>query len=415
MKLKSIKQRRFIGIVFALLLLITISTGIHMIDSVWGHMDEVMELVCLVYILIHIKSKETRKLSLIIGIWIIMVLDGLCGSLLWRKQGIVAIAIDMIFICSKFMVAYLAGYIYFSKNDRNMTAVYKIAKIFTVVLTLLSVHELIFPGFFEKADFRYFLYSQKLIFMHPTYLTHAAVTLLLGLFYQHMRDNRNNIVYMLMNSYLIVVAMRTKGIGFLGVFWLMYVCLYLLKFKEKWIMYLGGGVIALVLGMSAIKSYFFTVGRYSPRQILLQDSMVIFKRYFPIGAGFATFGSPTAASHYSPLYIELGYENNWGMGPVDNQFLSDSFWPCILGQFGFIGTILMVCIIFIFMRKAIKMINRDKYLGFAPFMIMLYLLISSFAETSFFNPTSMLLFLVFAYIETDMIRKGRTQRSNGKG
>lgn len=112
MKLKSIKQRRFIGIVFALLLLITISTGIHMIDSVWGHMDEVMELVCLVYILIHIKSKETRKLSLIIGIWIIMVLDGLCGSLLWRKQGIVAIAIDMIFICSKFMVAYLAGYIY---------------------------------------------------------------------------------------------------------------------------------------------------------------------------------------------------------------------------------------------------------------------------------------------------------------
>ena len=95
------------------------------------------------------------------------------------------------------------------------------------------------------------------------------------------------------------------------------------------------------------------------------------------------------------------------MGPVENMFLSDSFWPCILGQFGFFGLVLMCCVIFVFMKKAVKMLKRDKREGFVPFMIMLYLLISSFAETSFFNPTSMLLFLIFAYIEVNAAKRER--------
>ena len=63
--------------------------------------------------------------------------------------------------------------------------------------------------------------------------------------------------------------------------------------------------------------------------------------------------------------------------------------------------------IFVFMKKAVKMLKRDKREGFVPFMIMLYLLISSFAETSFFNPTSMLLFLIFAYIEVNAAKRER--------
>ena len=59
------------------------------------------------------------------------------------------------------------------------------------------------------------------------------------------------------------------------------------------------------------------------------------------------------------------------------------------------------------MKKAVKMLKRDKREGFVPFMIMLYLLISSFAETSFFNPTSMLLFLIFAYIEVNAAKRER--------
>lgn len=407
MKVKNIKQRSLIGIIFLLLLLTMTSTGISVIDSVLGHMDELMELVLLLYILLNIKSRIAKKIYPVCCIWLVMLAVGLCGSLLWREQSMAAIIVDVVFTCSKFMVAYAAGYRYFSKRDRDVSAVYRIARILVVALTILSVHDLIFPAFFDKADFRYFLYSQRLFFIHPTYLTHAAVTLLLIFVYEQMDRKVNNMSYMVMSSYLIVVAMRTKGIGFLGVFWLMYAYLFLFKFKEKGAMYLGGGLVAVIFGMSAIKDYFFTAGRYSPRQILLQDSWMLFKRYFPIGAGFAAFGSPTAANYYSPLYTELGYENNWGMGPVENMFLSDSFWPCILGQFGFFGLVLMCCVIFVFMKKAVKMLKRDKREGFVPFMIMLYLLISSFAETSFFNPTSMLLFLIFAYIEVNAAKRER--------
>lgn len=162
MKVKNIKQRSLIGIIFLLLLLTMTSTGISVIDSVLGHMDELMELVLLLYILLNIKSRIAKKIYPVCCIWLVMLAVGLCGSLLWREQSMAAIIVDVVFTCSKFMVAYAAGYLYFSKRDRDVSAVYRIARILVVALTILSVHDLIFPAFFDKADFRYFLYSQRL-------------------------------------------------------------------------------------------------------------------------------------------------------------------------------------------------------------------------------------------------------------
>lgn len=75
---------------------------------------------------------------------------------------------------------------------------------------------------------------------------------------------------------------------------------------------------------------------YSPRNIMLKDSIVLMKSRFPIGYGFASFGSPTASKYYSYLYTLLDYNSKYGMSETDGYFLSDIFWPAILGQFGFL-------------------------------------------------------------------------------
>lgn len=76
----------------------------------------------------------------------------------------------------------------------------------------------------------------------------------------------------------------------------------------------------------------------SPRIIMYQDSAGIALRDFPLGAGFGRYGSHLAEADYSPEYIERGYPSIWGMG-IDNEggFLTDTFWPAILGETGVLG------------------------------------------------------------------------------
>lgn len=76
----------------------------------------------------------------------------------------------------------------------------------------------------------------------------------------------------------------------------------------------------------------------APRIIMYQDSAGIALRDFPLGAGFSRYGSHLAEANYSPEYIDRGYLAIWGMG-IDNEggFLTDTFWPAILGEAGLLG------------------------------------------------------------------------------
>lgn len=90
MKVKNIKQRSLIGIIFLLLLLTMTSTGISVIDSVLGHMDELMELVLLLYILLNIKSRIAKKIYPVCCIWLVMLAVGYVeacygGNKAWRQ------------------------------------------------------------------------------------------------------------------------------------------------------------------------------------------------------------------------------------------------------------------------------------------------------------------------------------------
>lgn len=60
--------------------------------------------------------------------------------------------------------------------------------------------------------------------------------------------------------------------------------------------------------------------------------------HFPLGVGFGLFGGYATKLHYSKIYYQYGLSNIWGLSSETGQFLLDTFWPHVLGQFGFIGT-----------------------------------------------------------------------------
>lgn len=103
--------------------------------------------------------------------------------------------------------------------------------------------------------------------------------------------------------------------------------------------------IALIAGWESLISIVgFTYNEYfgdveeTARTLLYRDSFVLAAAAFPLGVGFGRFGSFLASQAYSPEYIALGYPSIYRMGVGENSgFLSDTFWPAILGESGFLG------------------------------------------------------------------------------
>lgn len=119
------------------------------------------------------------------------------------------------------------------------------------------------------------------------------------------------------------------------------------------------------------------------RTYLYITSLDVFKDFFPLGPGFGTFATDSAAKYYSPLNYYYGLNNIWGLNPDDTigtSFYSDTFYP-LLAQFGIIGAILF----FLFIKKrwqeGSSIENDQKYKLFI--FCVAYILIQCIAENSF--------------------------------
>ena len=86
------------------------------------------------------------------------------------------------------------------------------------------------------------------------------------------------------------------------------------------------------------------------RTYMYITSLKVFEDYFPLGPGFGTFGTDSAAKFYSPLNYQYGLNSIRGLNPDDEvvgtSFYSDTFYP-LLSQFGVIGVLLF----FLFVKK----------------------------------------------------------------
>jgi hypothetical protein len=90
---------------------------------------------------------------------------------------------------------------------------------------------------------------------------------------------------------------------------------------------------------STYEDYLAPEGAPEARTVLTLDSFDVAADHFPGGAGFGRFGSAIAAETYSPEYVARGYPSIWGLGrnEEEGRFLTDTEWPAIIGETGFLG------------------------------------------------------------------------------
>lgn len=96
----------------------------------------------------------------------------------------------------------------------------------------------------------------------------------------------------------------------------------------------------------------------SPRGILYLSGLNIAIDYFPFGSGAGSFGSPSAIIYQSNIYSAYNISGHGlEFSKIDtNNFFYDAFWSGILGELGFLFTLIYLFVLFGNYRK----VNRAK-------------------------------------------------------
>lgn len=163
-------------------------------------------------------------------------------------------------------------------------------------------------------------------------------------------------IYYFMAGISLILTTKSSPIIFSVLF--IFFCFYFRKrFSISKKTYIFVLIVIVLLGTYQIEAYL--LNENAPRYLFFYYGGVTANEYFPLGAGFATFGSDEASRDYSPLYYLYGFQYLFGMTPDDGSFLSDTFWPMAIGQFGWIGASLYL---YVFIRLY-QSVYKNKALG----------------------------------------------------
>lgn len=356
---------------------------------VFSYVDECLALIGLGIVLR--KTAEKRRIVLlkeyrgVILSITVFVAAGLLGNILYRYQPLWPVLKDLI-ACLKFFLFLVAGSGLLRSNEleNGECVLLGNARFVSSILFALLLLDLIFQVF-PSPEIRYGLRVVQLGYGHSTYLAAIAVFLLgvLTLFYK-----KENNVYICFALALLFFTLRSKAIAGAAVYLALFFFVLQKKKRIRMIHIAVLAILAVIVGWEQFSFYYIELSEGSARAVLTRTSISILKEYFPIGTGFGTFASNVAAEYYSPLYYEYGIHLVHGLTPDGMAFGSDTFWPIVLGQTGFVGTIAYVVAVVSLFIRVLKVRVQSNTAYVTGIFVFAYLLISSTSESAFFNAVS---------------------------
>lgn len=366
--------------------------------SLFSYFDEfVMVILFVAYLLRVIKMGKIYSFDgLILSLLVLLLAVGLLGNYLSEYDIVLESIITDVVNISKVFLIFISTLRLFNEINIKQYFNYTVwfVKVFLAVGLIFGILNQ-FVSLGMNYDFRYGLKSFMYIYEHPmVYLSILMCVfglLFLYEFYTHKRQR----MWLIVTLILMISTLRAKAFAFAVVFIMLYFVLIYLKHKVSIITLVLIGIVAIIVGYPQIENYFLGDMITSPRALLYTYGIRIFQDKFPIGYGLGTYGSFGSALFYSPIYYRYGLNEFWVLSPSNRVYLTDSFWPMIIGQFGFIGTIIFVLILaeiikFLFQRV------KDRKLLVLGLSIYLFMFIGSFIDSSYTHYTGSSIFFYFA-------------------
>ena len=199
------------------------------------------------------------------------------------------------------------------------------------------------------------------------------------------RKRQSKMLFLIIAAIVWAFTLRTRAFLYIGMFFLLY-WLLIVKGREiklNWKTILIATLAMVVFSLDQIEAYFGS--EKTARYVLLERGIYTMKRFFPFGAGFSCYGTDAAIKYYAKLYVLYGFVEVWGLSPYYSLFAHDTYWPAIMGQFGFFGTIVMIMIVARWAKDLLSRAKYDKYAYLAGLFIVMTQVSASIASPTFFH------------------------------
>lgn len=359
--------------------------------SIFQYVDELTALTAIPIFFLRLKQTKFKlKLSKVRAgcarYITLLAAIGLLSTFWFCYQPMIAVLSDLCLVVKFWLAIYvgksfLRGFV----CQKNAHSIFVHIKLMTWFYAALIISDHVSGGLF-RANIRYGLRSTHLFYSHPTVF--AGCCVLLAVILLSIRSwIKGSEKYLVILLFMTCTTLRSKAVAVAVVIALIYYFSYIRKKQISLKTVVIFVPLVALIGWAQIEYYFFSsIQSGSARYQLLVNSIEIANDHFPFGAGFATFGSYYSGVYYSPLYAMYGISNIRGLSPSNTAYISDSFWPMILAQFGWFGLITYCIAVFMLFRRIQDMRSDSKAFYASGLSILMYLLITSMAEAAFVHP-----------------------------
>lgn len=351
--------------------------------NVFGILDEAMSAVIVIIAIINILSSRKKYVicknnkKILVSV-LALIIIGVIGNLKTDYQTIIPALKDAVCVF-KGIITYVFIPLCLSnlKLDEYLTIINNHLKIITGLVFLTVVGNLLFD-IFPYYEIRFGIKSQQIFFTHPTYLASFSVIIII-LLSVNLREHKENKKYIILMLLVLASTLRFKSIAFIPIYMYLY---YIVFIRQRKLQLLDIGILCVLGGAFAISQVmeYFNNPDWA-RNVLTMNSLNIAKDNFPIGTGFGTYASWVSGESYSNIYYDYNISTTWGISPDFYEFIADTFWPMIIGQFGVLGLGIYIYILLRIYKNIMNNDNLDYYFG--QILTLLYLIILSMAEASF--------------------------------
>ncbi len=216
--------------------------------------------------------------------------------------------------------------------------------------------------------------AYSFLFSHPTYYV-ATCIFILGLLISE--NKQKNTIFEIILIISTLLGLRTKGLIVI----VMYLVIKIFhKFFKEHRLIFGSSSLLIAYLVGKIKLQEYMAFSNSARESAYRESMQIIGNHFPFGSGFASFGSYLSGTAGSTIYARYPIVEGFNQFGYPTALLGDTGYPYYIAQFGFIGVILFVYLLFLIYKSLVE-VNFN----IASIVIFLYLIVALTSESSLLN------------------------------
>lgn len=362
--------------------------------------DDAVGVIALLYIILRHGALSGRDIIGLLCCLAVLVIGLLSNIFSGLMQSAIGIMIDICAVFKVFLVYYFVRAL--SPDDRVISEALKIGAFLSRLVVIIAFVCLLLSQVVDigmTKGVRFGISSFAFVFNQNagnfSKLFYLLIPLLIYDLKNDSRLTRKLIILLALITWC--STMRSRAIAFtvctiLALFW--FFCIKPRNSSTRRFPFILIAImcpIALIIGWDQLLFYF--TNESQARYNLLYYALVTAQTYFPLGSGFGTYGSNVAAEYYSPLYTQYGFELIWGMSSSDGDFLNDNYWPMVIGQFGLLGLIAVVVLLFCIFRDVLRGCKADKFAYLSGLLLIGYLLLSSVASKSYAEFSSMGVFI----------------------